>query len=138
MQAVIGVVNETGCPSGLGGNIENDEHYDRPPDDLPEHLITSRASHCRRRLAVVPPLFPSIAQGNPPTNGVDPQTYLSGSPEDLRCPTPVAPGCPSSVPVRSGLALFATIGARAVRICHSRFGPVTAGCSARSQPGITR
>jgi hypothetical protein len=43
MQAVIDVVNETGCSSGLGGNVENDEQNDRPPDDLPEHLITSRA-----------------------------------------------------------------------------------------------
>jgi hypothetical protein len=58
MQAVIEVVNETGCSSGLGGNIENDEQNNRPPDDLSEHLITSRAFSLQAtpggRSAVIP------------------------------------------------------------------------------------
>jgi hypothetical protein len=57
MQAVIEVVNDTGCSRRLGGNIENDEQNDRPSDDLPEHLITSRASYCRRRLAAVAAVY---------------------------------------------------------------------------------
>jgi hypothetical protein len=42
MQTVIGVMDETGSSSGLGGNVENDEEHDRPRDDLPQHLITSQ------------------------------------------------------------------------------------------------
>jgi hypothetical protein len=121
MQAVVEVVDETGCSSGLGGNIENDEQNDRPPDDLSEHLITSRGLSLQATPGGRSAVIPSIAQGNPPTNGVDPQIHLSGSAADLRCPTPVEPGCPASVPVRSGLALFATIGAHAVPICHCPF-----------------
>jgi hypothetical protein len=58
MQAVIKVMDDTGRSRRLGGNIENDEQNDRPPDDLSEHLITSRSLSLQAtpggRSAVIP------------------------------------------------------------------------------------
>jgi hypothetical protein len=42
VKAVIEVMNETCCSGGLGGDIEKYEEYDRPRDDLLQHLITSQ------------------------------------------------------------------------------------------------
>src|ERR1700683_2995024 len=42
VQAIIGVMDETSCASGLGGNVEDDEEHERPRDDPSQHLITSQ------------------------------------------------------------------------------------------------
>jgi hypothetical protein len=69
VQNVKGIVNETGGSTGLSRNVEDYEEHDCPRNDLLQHQITSQpvlgAGDAKRPL---PRLFPSIAQGNLPTN----------------------------------------------------------------------
>jgi hypothetical protein len=63
VKAVIEVMNQACRSGGLGGDIENYEEHDRPPDDLPQHLITSQALSLRAVWRSLQPVIPQHSSG---------------------------------------------------------------------------